>query len=185
MMPCNSGNSPTMALVRSALTSHAARSAVFAPAPNLGLIVVDEEHEPSFKQESTPRYHGRDVAVMRANLLGIPVVLGSATPSLESWFNASRGIYTRLDLTRRVEDRPLPKVEVLDMRHPPARVPPGRALSDPLVLALKHTLRTGGQAILFLNRRGYSPFVVCPACGEELHHHRADDAGGAVGSVMS
>ena len=143
-----------------------ARSAVFAPAPNLGLIVVDEEHEPSFKQESTPRYHGRDVAVMRANLLGIPVVLGSATPSLESWFNASRGIYTRLDLTRRVEDRPLPKVEVLDMRHPPARVPPGRALSDPLVLALKHTLRTGGQAILFLNRRGYSPFVVCPACGE-------------------
>ena len=143
-----------------------ARSAVFAPAPNLGLIVVDEEHEPSFKQESTPRYHARDVAVMRASLLRVPVILGSATPSLESWFNAARGVYTRLDLTRRVEDRPLPRVEVLDMRHPPARVPPGRALSDPLVHALKHALRTGGQAILFLNRRGYSPFVVCPGCGE-------------------
>ncbi len=143
-----------------------ARSAVFAPAPNLGLIVVDEEHEPSFKQESTPRYHGRDVAVMRASLLGIPVVLGSATPSLETWFNASRGIYTRLDLTKRVENRPLPKVEVLDMRHPPARVPPGRALSDPLIAALRHTIRNEGQAILFLNRRGYSPFIVCPSCGE-------------------
>lgn len=143
-----------------------ARSAVFAPSPNLGLVVVDEEHEPSFKQESTPRYHGRDVAIMRANMLGIPVVLGSATPSLESWFNASRGTYTRLDLTRRVEDRPLPRVEILDMRHPPARVPPGRALSDPLVHALKHALKSGGQAILFLNRRGYSPFIVCPGCGE-------------------
>ena len=92
------------------------RSAVFAPMPDLGLILVDEEHDGSYKQEETPRYHGRDVAVMRAKLLGCTVVLGSATPSLESWNNAERGRYTRVEMTERVAARPLPKVEMIDMR---------------------------------------------------------------------
>src|SRR6202789_1442068 len=92
------------------------RSAVFAPMPERGLILVDEEHDGSYKQEETPRYHGRDVAVMRAKLLGCAVVLGSATPSLESWQNAERGRYARVEIRQRVQDRPLPKVEMIDMR---------------------------------------------------------------------
>src|SRR6202789_4411398 len=92
------------------------RSAVFAPMPELGLILVDEEHDGSYKQEETPRYHGRDVAGMRAKLLGCAVVLGSATPSLESWQNAERGRYARVEIRQRVQDRPLPKVEMIDMR---------------------------------------------------------------------
>ena len=98
-----------------------ARSAVFAPTRKLGLIVIDEEHETTFKQESTPRYHARDVAVMRARLENIPILLGSATPSLESWHNAQRGQYTLLTLPQRVLDRPLPQVELIDLRHEPPR----------------------------------------------------------------
>ena len=98
-----------------------ARSAVFAPTRKLGLIVIDEEHESSFKQESTPRYHARDVAVMRARLENIPILLGSATPSLESWHNAERGQYTLLTLPSRVDDRPLPPVTLVDLRHEPQR----------------------------------------------------------------
>ncbi len=94
-----------------------ARSAVFAPTRNLGLIVIDEEHETTFKQEATPRYHARDVAVMRARFENIPIILGSATPSLESWHNAERGQYTLLSLPRRVHDRPLPHVHLIDLRH--------------------------------------------------------------------
>ena len=94
-----------------------ARSAVFAPTRKLGLIVIDEEHENTFKQETTPRYHARDVAVMRARLENIPILLGSATPSLESWHNAQRGQYTLLTLPKRVLDRPLPHVGLIDMRH--------------------------------------------------------------------
>jgi primosomal protein N' (replication factor Y) len=94
-----------------------ARSAVFAPARKLGLIVIDEEHEGTFKQESTPRYHARDVAVMRAKLENIPIVMGSATPSLESWHNAQKGQYTLLTLPKRVLDRPLPLVKLIDLRH--------------------------------------------------------------------
>ena len=94
-----------------------ARSAVFAPARRLGLIVIDEEHEGTFKQETTPRYHARDVAVMRARLENIPIILGSATPSLESWHNAQRGQYTLLTLPNRVLDRPLPQVALIDLRH--------------------------------------------------------------------
>ena len=94
-----------------------ARSAVFAPPRKLGLIVIDEEHESTFKQESTPRYHARDVAVMRARLENIPILLGSATPSLESWHNAQRGQYTLLTLPQRVLDRPLPPVTLIDRRH--------------------------------------------------------------------
>src|SRR5207248_11523806 len=94
-----------------------ARSAIFAPTRNLGLIVIDEEHEHTFKQESTPRYHARDVAVMRARLANVPILMGSATPSLESFHNAQRGQYTLLTLPSRVLDRPLPRVGLIDLRH--------------------------------------------------------------------
>lgn len=143
-----------------------ARSAVFAPTRKLGLIVVDEEHENSFKQESTPRYHGRDVAVMRARLESIPIILGSATPSLESWSNAQKGHYKLLHLPNRVEDRPMPPVKIVDLRHEPKpeRGKPG-AISPTLEAAMKEALRKGGQAILLLNRRGFSTHVHCQECG--------------------
>jgi primosomal protein N' (replication factor Y) (superfamily II helicase) len=142
-----------------------ARSAVFAPARNLGLIVIDEEHEGSFKQEATPRYHARDVAVMRARLEGIPIVLGSATPSLESWHNAERGQYTRLVLPARVLDRPLPHVGLIDLRHDLPRGAPFQALSPALESGMRHALGGGGQVILLLNRRGFSTHIHCPGCG--------------------
>jgi primosomal protein N' (replication factor Y) len=143
-----------------------ARSAVFAPTHNLGLIVIDEEHETTFKQESTPRYHARDVAVMRARLANVPILLGSATPSLESWHNAQRGQYTLLNLPQRVLQRPLPEVTLIDRRHQRRSVH-GRwpALSDELYHAVRDALRDGGQVILLLNRRGFSTHVHCPACG--------------------
>jgi primosomal protein N' (replication factor Y) len=142
-----------------------ARSAVFAPARNLGLIVIDEEHESSFKQEATPRYHARDVAVMRARLENIPILLGSATPSLESWHNAERGQYTRLTLPSRVLDLPLPQVGLIDMRHDRAHGAPFQALSPALESAMRHALGGGGQVILLLNRRGFSTHIHCPGCG--------------------
>jgi primosomal protein N' (replication factor Y) len=142
-----------------------ARSAVFAPARRLGLIVIDEEHESTFKQETTPRYHGRDVAVMRARLEDVPIVLGSATPSLESWHNAQRGQYTLLTLPQRVEARPLPQVGLIDLRREgPRRGPPG-ALSEGLEQAMREALKAGGQVMLLLNRRGFSTHVHCPSCG--------------------
>jgi primosomal protein N' (replication factor Y) (superfamily II helicase) len=149
-----------------------ARSAVFAPARQLGLIVIDEEHENSFKQENTPRYHARDVAVMRARLENIPILLGSATPALESWNNAARGHYTLLNLPNRVLDLPMPKVQLIDLRHEPP--PPGRfrAISHRLERAMHDALRDGGQVILLLNRRGYSTIVQCPSCGKvEMCQH--------------
>ncbi|HEV3146548.1 MAG TPA: primosomal protein N' [Gemmataceae bacterium] len=141
-----------------------ARSAVFAPARKLGLIVIDEEHESSFKQESTPRYHGRDVAVMRARLENIPIIMGSATPALESWHNAQRGSYTLLSLPNRVLEREMPHVRLIDMRHDGPR---GRmeALSPMLEQAMREALTAGGQVMLLLNRRGYSTHVHCPSCG--------------------
>jgi len=142
-----------------------ARSAVFAPTRKLGLIVIDEEHEHTFKQESTPRYHARDVAVMRARLENIPILMGSATPSLESWSNAAKGNYTLQSLPNRVEDRPLPKVNIIDMRHEPKT--PGKrfAIGQTLEAAMKKTLKAKGQIILLLNRRGFSTHVHCQACG--------------------
>jgi primosomal protein N' (replication factor Y) len=143
-----------------------ARSAVFAPARRLGLIVIDEEHEGSFKQDSVPRYHARDVAVKRAQLLGIPVILGSATPALETWHNATAGRYTRLSLTERVQGRPMPEVALVDMRH--EKPEPGRAassISAPLEHAMREALEAGGQVMLFLNRRGFHTFILCPSCG--------------------
>ena len=142
-----------------------ARSAVFAPTPDLGLIVIDEEHENSFKQETTPRYHGRDVAVMRARLENIPIILGSATPSLESWNNAQRGTYKLLSLPNRVMERPLPKVHIIDLRRELPRNAPYMGISPALEHAMKRELKDGGQVILLLNRRGFSTHVHCPSCG--------------------
>jgi primosomal protein N' (replication factor Y) len=142
-----------------------ARSAVFAPARKLGLIVIDEEHEGTFKQEATPRYHARDVAVMRARLENIPIILGSATPSLESWHNAQRGQYTLLRLPNRVLDRPLPQVALIDFRQEGLNRGRFHALSPTLERAMRQALDGGGQVMLLLNRRGFSTHVHCPACG--------------------
>jgi primosomal protein N' (replication factor Y) len=142
-----------------------ARSAVFAPLTRLGLIVIDEEHEASFKQDMTPRYHARDVAVMRARLEGVPIILGSATPALETWYNVQRGQYTLLTLPQRVLARPLPHVHLIDLRHD---IHPGgrlHALSPSLERAMAHALARGGQVMLLLNRRGFSTHVFCPSCG--------------------
>ena len=141
-----------------------ARSAVFAPVPDLGLIVVDEEHESSYKAGNEPRYHARDVAVKRAQLEKAAVVLGSATPSLESWRNAQEGRYTLLRLPVRVEGRPMPPVEIVDMsqeRAEKGRIP---MLSRRLELAVKEVTARGEQTILFLNRRGFATLVLCVQC---------------------
>lgn len=142
-----------------------ARSAVFAPTRKLGLIVIDEEHENSFKQESTPRYHARDVAVMRARLEGIPILMGSATPSLESWANAERNNYTILSMPNRVASRPMPAVRVIDLKHEPKRPGKHYAIGPTLESAMRQTLKDKGQIILLLNRRGFSTHVHCEACG--------------------
>ncbi len=138
-----------------------ARSAVFAPLPALRLIVVDEEHEPAYKQSEMLRYHGRDTAVRRAQMLGIPVLLGSATPSLESLANAARGKYARIVLPERVDKRPLPVIRIVDLR----REGGGSLLSRPLLSALGERLERKEQALLFLNRRGHSHHTQCRACG--------------------
>ena len=144
------------------------RSAVFAPMPELGLIVVDEEHDSSYKQEETPRYHGRDVAVMRAKLLGCTIVLGSATPSLESWNNAERGRYKLVQMLERVEQRPLPAVEMIDMREEFRRTGKEQIFSRQLIEQTQVTLDRGEQVLMLLNRRGYSFVVMCRSCGEKL-----------------
>jgi primosomal protein N' (replication factor Y) len=144
------------------------RSAVFAPMAELGLIVVDEEHDGSYKQDETPRYHGRDVAVMRAKLIGCAVVLGSATPSLESWQNAERGRYARVEMRQRVMERPLPKVESIDMREEFRQTGAEQMFSRRLLEETQATLDRGEQAIILINRRGYSFVVICRSCGEKL-----------------
>ncbi len=144
------------------------RSAVFAPMPDLGLILVDEEHDGSYKQEETPRYHGRDVAVMRAKFLGIPVVLGSATPSLESWQNAERGRYARVEMVERVMQRRLPAVETVDMREEFRQTGAEQLFSRRLTAETQATLDRGEQAMILINRRGYSFVVMCRSCGEKL-----------------
>ena len=142
-----------------------ARSAIFAPTRKLGLIVIDEEHESSFKQESTPRYHARDVAVMRAKIENIPILMGSATPSLESWHNAHKGNYTLLSLPNRVMERPLPLVRTIDLRHEPKRGGIYHAISPTLEDAMQRVLGKGEQVMLLLNRRGFSTHVHCAGCG--------------------
>ncbi|MEO7276192.1 MAG: primosomal protein N' [Vicinamibacterales bacterium] len=144
------------------------RSAVFAPLRGLGLIIVDEEHDGSYKQEESPRYHGRDVAVMRGRHARALVVLGSATPSLESYYNALNGRYTLVTLTRRVLDRPLAEVRVVDMREQYALEGPDVIVSAPLRESLTLRLAAGEQAIVLLNRRGFATSVVCRQCGSTL-----------------
>ena len=141
-----------------------ARSAVFAPLRQLGLIIVDEEHDASYKEAEGVHYHGRDVAVMRAKFAGCPLVLGSATPSMESLANAQGGRYRLLALPERVASRPLPPVRLVDLRGADGERPP--ILTPELLAALAANLADGGQSLLFLNRRGFANFLQCRACGE-------------------
>jgi primosomal protein N' (replication factor Y) len=159
-----------------------ARSAVFAPIPGLGLIIVDEEHDSSYKQEDGLRYNGRDVAVVRGKFLNCPVILGSATPALESYENCRHGRYQLLEMTRRVEQRPLPTIEAIDLRRQfrvqarPANAKQSTAttnvndtdsqlITEPFANALKENLQAGHQTLIFLNRRGFANFLQCTSCG--------------------
>ena len=161
----------------------ATRSGVFAPVQNLGLILVDEEHDQSYKQQDAPRYNGRDVAVVRARNEGAVIVLGSATPSLESRYNADRGKYVRLALPERIEQRPMPIVHLIDMRQEFLESRKMATFSRAMIDAVTERLANGEQAMLMLNRRGFSSFVTCRACGERvecancsvtLTYHRRD-----------
>ena len=142
-----------------------ARSAIFAPVEPLGLIIVDEEHETSYKQEEAPRYHARDVAIMRGQMENAVVVLGSATPSLESFYNCKRGKFTLLELPERVDDQKMPHVRVVDMRQAMHQEKGPPLFSPQLKEAITQRLERGEQTILFLNRRGYSTSLQCPKCG--------------------
>ncbi|MGB8169468.1 MAG: primosomal protein N' [Chthoniobacteraceae bacterium] len=140
-----------------------ARSAIFAPCADLGLVVVDEEHDNSYKQEETPRYHGRDLAVLRASMEKCAVLLGSATPSLESYHNAQLGKYELLRMTTRVDDKKMPYIRVVDMRMESKKF--GAILSEKLITAINDRLTKREQTILFLNRRGFSTSLICASCG--------------------
>jgi len=148
-----------------------ARSALFAPCPDLGLIVLDEEHDPSYKQDFPPRYHARDTAIERARLAGAAVVLASATPSLESFHRARAGDYTLLALPTRIGERPPPAVEVADLRGVRQSI-----FTPRLIYLMKQALDAGEQIILFLNRRGYATIVLCPECGTALRCPHCDVA---------
>jgi len=144
------------------------RSGVFAPVENLGLVVVDEEHDQSYKQEETPRYHGRDVAIVRAQRAGATVVLGSATPGLESRYNAGRGKYTLLELKERIEKRPLPQVDLIDMRLEFLETRKQNLFSRRLAEAVEKRVAAGEQVMMLLNRRGFASFVACRSCGQRI-----------------
>ncbi len=150
-----------------------ARSALFAPLPDLGVVVVDEEHEPSFKQESTPRYHARDVAVRRAREAGAVCILGSATPSLESWHRAAAGDYRRLELPTRIGGAPMPPVDVVDVRAEPRG---STVFSRELRQRMESAVARGEQVILFLNRRGWAPVLWCRECKETVRCEQCDQA---------
>jgi primosomal protein N' (replication factor Y) len=161
----------------------ATRSGVFAPVRNLGLIIVDEEHDQSYKQQETPRYHGRDAAIVRARAVNSTVILGSATPSIESRYNVERGKYTRLLLPERIEKRPMAQVELIDMRNEFLDTRKQATFSRALIDAVTARLDNGEQTMLLLNRRGFSNFVACRACGARsecvncsvtLTYHRRD-----------
>ena len=161
-----------------------ARSAVFAPIKDLGIIIVDEEHENTYKQEETPRYHARDVAVMRGRLEGCPVILGSATPSVESYRNVKSGKYRLLELPRRADGQIMPLIRVVDLRLQGKRAKVEGGLSAPLQMGITKRLELGQQTILFLNRRGFSTAMLCQQCGHvcrcpncslSLTLHRADN----------
>jgi primosomal protein N' (replication factor Y) (superfamily II helicase) len=159
------------------------RSGVFAPVQNLGLVIVDEEHDGSYKQQDTPRYHGRDVALVRARDAGAVAVLGSATPSIESRFNADQDKYTMLRLPERIAQRPMPQVQIVDMRVEFLETKQQSTFSRKLLEEMQQRVDQGEQTMLLLNRRGFSSFLVCRACGERiscancsvvLTHHRRD-----------
>jgi primosomal protein N' (replication factor Y) len=160
-----------------------ARSAIFAPVEPLGLIIVDEEHEHTYKQEEAPRYHARDVAIMRGQMENAVVVLGSATPSMESYANCKKGKFTLLNLPQRVDDQKMPHVRVVDMRQAMFKEKGPPLFSPQLKEAITQRLERGEQTILFLNRRGYSTSLLCPKCGYvaecpncsvSLTYHRID-----------
>lgn len=162
-----------------------ARSAVFAPARNLGLIVVDEEHETSYKQEDAPRYNARDIAVMRGRMEKCTVVLGSATPALESWQNARMGKYLLASLNKRADDRKMPVIQIVDMRREAEAQGRPSVFSKQLIEAIRCRLEKAEQTILFLNRRGFATSLTCPQCGftamcencsVSLTYHRTDES---------
>jgi len=150
------------------------RSAIFAPLPKLGLIVVDEEHETTFKQQNAPRYHARDVGLVRAKHAGAVVILGSATPALETYRNALKGRYGLLELPSRIGGRSLPSVQIVDMSREDERVPKHIHLSRTLTIRIREALRDKGQVILLQNRRGYATSVACPRCGYLLQCNQCD-----------
>lgn len=151
-----------------------ARSAIFAPLRDLGLVIVDEEHDASYKQDHKPLYHARDLAVVRAKLSRAAVVLGSATPSMQSYSNCQQGKFIELRLDERIQARPLPTIEVTDLRQYRDRHQRDRLLSPDLSRAIARTLERGEQALLFLNRRGFASFPVCAVCGEPLRCQHCD-----------
>jgi primosomal protein N' (replication factor Y) len=148
-----------------------ARSALFSPVKNLGLIVVDEEHEASYKQEESPRYHARDIAVMRGHLEGCSVLLGSATPSIESYQNVLSGKYAEAKMEKRVDDQRMPHIRVIDMKMEAAKEGGARVFSQDLIEAVRSRIARKEQVILFLNRRGFSTSMICPACGYVVECH--------------
>ncbi len=150
------------------------RSAVFAPVKNLGLIVVDEEHESSYRQQESPYYNARDVAIVRAQKESATVVLGSATPSLESFHNARKGKYHFVSLPERIGARPMAEAKIIDMRNVFVRHGKPRVFSDELLEAIRETRERGEQSIILLNRRGYSSFILCRSCGETVQCPNCD-----------
>ena len=153
-----------------------ARSAIFAPVPRLGLIVLDEEHDGSFKQDTAPRYHAREVAIQLAREEKVPLVLGSATPSLDSWHRARQGEFRLVEMPRRVLNRPLPDVAAIDLRSEFHNRRSRGAVSRQMHQAIDQALRDDGQVILLLNRRGFSTHIQCPACGEVVRCEHCDIA---------
>ncbi|MAT16383.1 MAG: primosomal protein N' [Planctomyces sp.] len=150
-----------------------ARSAIFAPCPQLGLIIIDEEHENTFKQETTPRYHAREVARKRAELERIPLLLGTATPTFESWLKVHQREYELISMLNRVAKLPLPPVVTVDVRNDP-QINKGAAIGRALESAMRLTIQDGGQVILFLNLRGFSPAIWCRACGKSVQCPNCD-----------
>jgi len=150
------------------------RSALFSPLPGIGLIIIDEEHEHTFKQENAPRYHARDLAVMMGSMYGIPVIIGSATPSMESFRNAESGKYRLVTLSKRVAGYKLPRTHIINMTEEISAKKRRSAVSLPLKQRIEKTLSHGEQAILFINQRGFSRFVYCPVCGKSVRCSRCD-----------
>ena len=150
------------------------RSAIFAPLVNVGIIIVDEEHDGSYRQQESPFYNARDLAIVRANFAQAVVVLGSATPSLETFYNAKQGKYTLLTLANRIANRPMAQAELVDMRNVFREKGKDEVFSQELLTAIEETHEKGEQSIILLNRRGFSQFVLCRSCGETIRCQNCD-----------